>query len=545
VTEQAYKPRGPRKQRSLEEYAYAHGVKYAALHGIGELPWERWKRDPVAYVKERLLEPIVMPHQVDILRALASGAAGTAMSRVSVRSGHKPGKTRLAIWAVCWFFECFDGALVYLCAAIEKQTKNVLWAELERVVREARARGVEIAWQLPRSPSGGVMSVDGSRRIIGIAGREVESLAGLSGRLFFVIDEASSLPANKAEAFHGNMLGGGLMLWISNPTRTVGPFFETFFSQKEYWQNFWIDCEKVAAWVDDNNLRKLLPYVTNRSSVLEARGIYGGVDNPIYKIRVRGEFVLNEQGRAISLAEIIDAHERWEFAPEDGVLTVGLDPAGPGKGGDDTAFALRRGNKVLCIFRFSGITEDDIIQHLLAFLRQYKHPDEEPIVNVDAEGPIGGSLYGRLRAISNGTTPGHRFTVFSVRASLPARREPQLYERTREELFANLAKWLREGGAIPPDPKLDAELHDPVWIGQVGPKLKLSSKEQSRERLGRSTDGADAVALSVWTAVRTQPAAQESPAHPTDVYFQQPFQAQASADDFYQVPDGMGGSDGF
>lgn len=505
---------------TLEAFALGWAVRHAIERGIGQPPWERWQLDPVAYVRERLLEPVVIPEQAQILAALAAGIAGNCAPgkpppRVAVRSGRKSGKTRCLIWAALWFYECFPNATVYMCAAIIDQTKNVLWAELLRVYREATKRGVDLDLAIARSPMGGVVSADGSRRILGISGREVESVAGISGQLLFIIDEASALPKDKAQAFSGNMLGGGAMLWASNPRRTSGPFYEAFFTEAKHWQLFHVDCERIAKWVDEHDLRQLLPHVINWDRILEAREMYGGVDDVFYRIEVLGNFVMNEQGRAIDLETIMAAHDRWEETPEDGTLTIGLDPAGPGKGGDDTAFALRRGKRIFRFARFTGISEDEIIAHLLGFMREYKRgEDEEPIVNVDAEGPIGGSLYGRLRGASQDAPPGARFHVFSVRASHPARRQPELYERTRDELFANLAKWLRDGGALPPDPKIDAELHDPIWIGQLGPKLKLSTKEQTRDRIGRSPDTADSAALCVWPAVRWQPGTIETHALP-------------------------------
>jgi hypothetical protein len=89
------------------------------------------------------------------------------------------------------------------------------------------------------------------------------------------------------------------------------------------------------------------------------------------------------------------------------------------------------------------------------------------------------------------------FDVFAVRASSKATREPQHYDRRREELFANLAKWLGTG-AILRDVKQEVELNAPDWVVDVSGRLKLTSKKELREKLGRSPDRADALAMSVW-----------------------------------------------
>jgi hypothetical protein len=72
----------------------------------------------------------------------------------------------------------------------------------------------------------------------------------------------------------------------------------------------------------------------------------------------------------------------------------------------------------------------------------------------------------------------------------------------RDELWANLAEWIREGGAIPDDARLTKELHAPEWHGQISGKLKATPKSDLRKMLdGRSPDRADAVALAVWEGV--------------------------------------------
>lgn len=500
-----------------------------------EIPTERYQLDPVSYVRERLKEPVIMPHQADILMALANGIAGKPdptgryfggvhPPRVAVRSGQKPGKTRLLVWAAYWFYECFPGAQVYMTAAIIAQTEDVLWKEMHKVLRECESRGVVIEGVMSRSAAGGFDSEDGTRKITGVSGRDVEALAGRSGRLLFIIDEASSLDEKRSQAFSGNMLGGGAMLWTSNPTEAMGPFFNAFYEQSRYWQAFHVNCEVVAKWVDDHGLRALLPFVCNWHSILEAREMYGSIESVFYRIRVLGEFILNEQGHPITSAMVTASHNRWHILPAVGPLCIGLDPAGPGKSGDDTAFAIRRGDKILMVIRFSGLSEDAIITHLLNYLRQYRGQDEIPDVIVDVEGPIGSHLGYRLRAIAEGAGPGHQFRFYGVRASAPARIDVALYVSTRDELFAFLAKWITAGGGLPPDNRLDAELQAPSWHphGNLSSKMKLTPKDGPKgvkSLIGRSPDLADACALAVWPVRGWQPPAgtEVAPSPPRDV----------------------------
>lgn len=453
-------------------------------------PLVQWQGDPAGFCRE-VLGVRLMPQQIEFLEAIRD------CEKVAVRSGQKTGKTKTIAVAALWFYSCFAKARVVMTANTKDQIRNVIWKELRDTRRESKLR-IEGRWS--DSPSTGFRATDG-REIFGITARDIESMAGVSGgAMLFLVDEASALAQSKAEALEGNRAGSGMqrMVWISNPTRAEGPYFEAFHAHKAYWATFHWNSEDVAAWQVANDTE--IPGAANAQRIAQWAEEYGR-KSPFYLVRVKGDFLLHEGGKAITLHMILQAQAAWADAEEDGELSIGLDPAGPGEGGDDTAFCLRRGRKVIGLFAFTAINEDSIVEHLLGFLRTYRRYGEVPRVVVDSEGPIGGALFGRLRVIAEGTSPEKRFEVFGVRASLPARREPIMYERTRDELVANLARWLNDGGAIPKDHKLEVELHAADWHGQLNGKLKLTAKLDIKQKIGRSPDRRDALALAVWAPV--------------------------------------------
>ena len=88
-----------------------------------------------------------------------------------------------------------------------------------------------------------------------------------------------------------------------------------------------------------------------------------------------------------------------------------------------------------------------------------------------------------------------RFDVTEV-AFAGASSDPH-YANKRMEMWAEMAKWLRDGGAIPPDTMLQADLSAPTYGYTTGKGLKiLESKDKIKERIGRSPDLADALALT-------------------------------------------------
>lgn len=88
-----------------------------------------------------------------------------------------------------------------------------------------------------------------------------------------------------------------------------------------------------------------------------------------------------------------------------------------------------------------------------------------------------------------------RFDVTEV-AFAGASSDPH-YANKRMEMWGEMAKWLQDGGAIPPDTMLQADLSAPTYGYTTGKGLKiLESKDKIKERIGRSPDLADALALT-------------------------------------------------
>lgn len=71
-----------------------------------------------------------------------------------------------------------------------------------------------------------------------------------------------------------------------------------------------------------------------------------------------------------------------------------------------------------------------------------------------------------------------------------------IYANRRMEMWAGLRDWLRAGGSIPDDPALKSDLSTPVYGFDAAGRMMLESKDKIKDRLGRSPDMADALALT-------------------------------------------------
>jgi hypothetical protein len=504
-------------------------------------PKVEWQTDPVGYARTRLKRAFMFPHQIEMMESVRDN------EKTACAAGQKIGKTLCETDIALWFYESFPRAQVVMMANTASQVRTVVWAQLAATLRSLDW-AIEGKWS--DNPATGFSSPDG-RIIRGITARELESLAGISGpNLLFILDEASALSQPRYEAIDGNRAGSGNMkiLANSNPTRVDGPFADAFYGKRAFWHSFRIDSRNVAKQheamreeIEEYQRAHRLRVTGELEGVVTERRIAGwteeyGPKSVFMIVRVFGDFLVNEGGKPISLHLIMQGQAAHADADDDGELSIGIDPAGPGR--DDTGFAIVRGHKCLALFTFHGLTEDTIIEHALGFLRTYRRAsDGTPRLMIDGEGPIGNPLVKRFRAIAQGVKdPWKTFAAYGVWASHPIKTYPQIYDRTRDHLIANLARWLEDGGGIPPDRFLEAELHVWDWINLPGKgTLKLIDKDDVRKKLGRSPDRCDALALAVW--------------HPAVVRVDMPTPAasapapDARAEDFYQSPFEPTGSD--
>ncbi len=471
--------------------------------------------DPSGFFRD-VLGVELWSKQEEIAQALA------ADDRVSVASGNGVGKTFLAAGLVWWFVKTRgENSRVFLTSAKGEHSENAIWREVRQHFFRAARRGRPLGGTMPKLGKTGWDGSD-SEQILIVTADQAESFQGLRApKMMIVADEASGIEERIFEAMHANLSAeGSKWLLIGNPMKSTGYFFESH-KEDSGWSRFVISVLESPNVIAGRTVIEGLPA---RTFVEELKRKYGE-DSPIYKIRVLGQFIVNEAGKPIPWVFIEDAQKRWDSTTGQGVLCVGVDPAGPGQFGDQTAIVWTRGSKMLG-FLMGTWDEDAIIRHVLDVVREHRAGDECPRVILDAGGPIGGPLFTRLRGIARSLTPQKRMLVFGVRASDKAKREPQNYTTTRDELFENLARWIKAEGAIPPHVGLAEELHAPMWHGFGRGLLKLTSKDEVRKLLGRSPDLADALALSVWAlsddetvdpTARTQ---QVAPPPPSNIYAQ-------------------------
>lgn len=79
-----------------------------------------------------------------------------------------------------------------------------------------------------------------------------------------------------------------------------------------------------------------------------------------------------------------------------------------------------------------------------------------------------------------------------------------IFENRRMEMWWEMKQWLEKGGAIPPDEMLQADLAAPTYGFTIRGTKILEPKDKIKERIGRSPDMADALALTFAAPVPPQ-----------------------------------------
>lgn len=208
--------------------------------------------------------------------------------------------------------------------------------------------------------------------------------------------------------------------------------------------------------------------------------------------------------QVISTANVRAAQARWRANPPDGVpmCTMGVDASG---GGDDPmVIAIRHDGWYAPLEEFPGkdLPQDRLGTHCAGLIVSRRRDDATVIV--DMGGGYGGSIFEHLK--SNGITVE---SYKGANASAGRTRDKQMtFANKRSEAYWRFREALdpdQPGGsgiALPNDQVLLADLTAPTWeavriTGAMA--VKIESKEDVCERLGRSTDRGDAVVMA-WMA---------------------------------------------
>lgn len=478
---------------------------------LGMDPWDRGDGMPPEYAS-----------QVEVLEAVPKHR------RVADKAGQKLGKSALGAWTALWWMYTRVQGRVWLTAPTARQVTNILWTEIRLIAQgqhEAqRAKGFRPnlpgvfgsdpnypnAWFNHSAHSG--MGLGDAWEIVGVTTDDPDRMQGASGpRQLYIVDEASGYDEGIFQSVLGNLAGGGHILALGNPTQLVGTFYDAFHGKAENWKTF-----TQSSLENPNFYGQNIPGLANQEYATSALVDWGGPGNPIYDARVLGRFPSSGEYVVVPLALVEVGEGRWAKTPIEGRLEVGVDPS---RGGDEAILAGRHGRWVddpVAIHVDPSNTEippgHQVGQYVIGYVA--KHAGRggsslKPRVKVDAIG-IGSSVVDFLLAYLRECRKRREEEPFEVVAVVTSRAADErvfvnpkqsckdAYHNLRTQLGFGVTRFLMEGGALPKNGKLHADLVAPKYYFTQGGKQAVEDKDEVKKRLRRSPDRGDAVALAIY-----------------------------------------------
>jgi hypothetical protein len=432
---------------------------------------EAVKADPLRFVND-WLGVSLWEKQAEILSTLFN------INRLAVRSGNGVGKSYLAASAaITWLVG--NGGYVLITSSSWTNVKLTAFPTIRKILSsmpDFKAIGGDIhdvSWKLGDQHGAWGLSPD-----------KPENFSGMrSDRpVFVIVDEASSLHPQIFEAIEGLCSGQGSTIWmLGNPLKPTGPFRDVF--RDPSWKTFHISTEESP---NVKAGKEVVPGLASREWV-EGRANKWGKDSPTYRSRICGDFPDNDNDLFIPTAwmEKVVQGEQLEWPKLPSQVKVGVDVAR--FGGDRTIILARTDKGLIDIQSFRGADLMSTTGQVVKLIKAGKVLPEN--IFVDDAG-LGGGVTDRLHE------QGYQVKAvnFASRAN-----ESDRFTNSRAESHWALRDLFEDGFKLPTSrtglwDEL-TELH--VQYDSKG-RIKAEPKADLKERIGRSPDEGDALALTCY-----------------------------------------------
>lgn len=396
--------------------------------------------------------------------------------RSAIVSGHGVGKSALVAWVILFLMATRRDTRGVVTANTGNQLETKTWPELGKWHNMLICKHW-FTWTAT-SYYFNAYEDDEKRKNYMVTAQTVsenntEAFAGLhnEGRSVFVIfDEASGITSNVWEVVDGAFTDGEpFFLCFGNPTRPEGDFADCFEKNKA-----------LFTYLDNVDSREVEH--TNKQALDDIITKYGA-DSDQARIRVYGQFPRMSYDGFISIQECHDAAQR-ELYPDlsEGVI-MGVDVARYGD--DETVISVRQGRDFrnhpqIVLYKMDNVRVADQVQKIADKVRA------DAIV-IESVGPGVG-------AIDILRDRGYR--IIDVHPGSKGTRKEE-FGNKRAEMWYDARQWIINGGCLPEDPKLVAELTKAKYVIDKKTGITwIESKEDAKARGLKSPDRADSFVLT-------------------------------------------------
>ena len=448
---------------------------------------KRWTNSPTCWARE-CLNVELAGYQGEVLDALP------VQHRVAVRGPHGLGKSFMGAVLVNWFATTRNLAgrdwKIITTASAWRHLEVYLWPEIHKWAGRIDFQTLGMAPFKPNSELLDLRLKLSNGAATAVASNQPERIEGAHAEeLLYLLDEAKIVPPATWDSIEGAFSNAGpdtadnaYAFAMSTPGPPSGRFYEIHRKAAGY-EDWWTRHVTLEEAIASGRISRLWA---------EQRRLQWGADSAVYHNRVLGEFHASDEDSVIPLAWLEAAIERWHVwdragrPSPGGPLWTGVDV---GRGGDESVLAKRDGWAVV----LEGNRRRDTMSQVAAL----QGLDGRAIIDVIG---LGAGVYDRLREL------GARPLAYTGSGKTPARDRSGKFGFTnvRSAAYWHLRELLDPAYepvlALPPDDLMISDLTTPRWDVTTGvpPKIQVEVKDKVVERLGRSPDRGDAIAMSLW-----------------------------------------------
>jgi hypothetical protein len=447
----------------------------------------RWRNSPVAWADE-CLKVNLTGYQGEVLDALP------VERRVAVKGPHGLGKSFMGAVLVNWFATTRDLAgrdwKIITTASAWRHLEVYLWPEIHKW---ANRIDFETLGRAPFKPNSELLDLRLKLQYgaaTAVASNQPERIEGAHAEeLLYLLDEAKIVPPATWDSIEGAFSNAGpdtpdnaYAFAMSTPGAPSGRFYDIH-RRAPGLEDWWTRSVTLEEAIQAGRISRVWA---------DQRRLQWGPDSAVFHNRVLGNFHASVEDAVIPLSWLEAAIERWHEwdragrPSPGGPLWTGLDV---GRGGDDSVLALRDGWAIT----LTGNKRRDTMSQVAEM------QGVEGRAIVDAVG-VGAGVYDRLREL------GYRPLAYvgAGKTSHRDRSGKYGFVNVRSAAYWNLRELLDPAYdpvlALPPDDLMISDLTTPTWtiISGSPPKYVVETKEKVVERLGRSPDRGDAIAMAFW-----------------------------------------------
>lgn len=452
---------------------------------------DAYAHDPALWARDKLGEHL-WSKQVEIAESVRDRRL------TAVQSCHGTGKSFVASRLTAWWLDIHPPgeARVVTTAPTGDQVKAILWSEINGAFAKAVARGNpflgrinETDWKL-------------DKRLIAFGRKPSDynphAFQGIHAKYVLVLlDEACGI--NKQFWTAANAIATGencRILAVGNPDDPGSQFARVCASER--WNTIRISAFDSPNFTDEPVPDDLRPMLVSRSYEEDMRAEYGE-QSPTYISKVLGTFPSDAEDGVVRLSAL-----RACSMPREVELTaaqllpveLGVDL---GAGGDETCIRERRGIQVGREWRTRDRDSIVVANLIVEAIRT----TGATAVKVDSIG-IGWGIVGTLNERRQQGL--HTADILGVNVGT-ASNQPQRFPRLRSQIWWEIGRQLSEDcgwdfSSLAADDReqLISQLTAPKYLHDASRRIVVEPKEQTKKRLGRSPDNADALLLAYYGA---------------------------------------------